>query len=123
MTPDCSQQQDDDAGDGNTDSPTVGVVCADRSSVRSLLFNRECLLDAAMSILFICIIASDARSGCRIGIGDRFRQNHRRDLPGRPHCLYQRTPLLAAVADDGVPVAIRFGLVAVATWNGTPQCA
>src|SRR6185295_8929562 len=47
------------------------------------------------------------------GIGDRFRQGDRRNLPGQsPFVLAPAArALLAAVADDRVPVAIRFGLV------------
>jgi hypothetical protein len=51
------------------------------------------------------------RSG--IGTGDRFRQRDRRNLPGQSP--FVRAPaarvLLAAIADDRVPVAIRFVLV------------
>src|SRR5438034_10902082 len=54
-----------------------------------------------------------ALGGSAIGIGDRFGQSDRRNLPGKaPFVL---TPaactLFAAIADDGVPVTIRFGLV------------
>src|SRR5512139_1001963 len=51
--------------------------------------------------------------GSGIGIGYRFRQSQRRNLPG--HAPFVLAPaactLLAAVADDRVPVTIRFGLV------------
>jgi hypothetical protein len=48
-----------------------------------------------------------------IGIGERFGQNNRRNLPGQsPFVAAPATgALLAAVADDRVPVAIRFRLV------------
>src|SRR5277367_2551325 len=48
-----------------------------------------------------------------IGIGDRFYQDDRRNLPGQsPFVLAPAArALLAAVADDRVPVAIGFGLV------------
>lgn len=48
-----------------------------------------------------------------IRIGDRFRQDDRRNLPGQSPFILAPTAraLLAAVADDRVPVAIRFGLV------------
>ena len=48
-----------------------------------------------------------------IGIGDRFRQGDRRNLPGQsPFVLAPAAyTFLAAVADDCVPVTIRFGLV------------
>ena len=54
-----------------------------------------------------------ALGGSGIGIGDRFRQGDRRNLPGQsPFVLAPAArALLAAVADDRVPVAIRFGLV------------
>ena len=54
-----------------------------------------------------------ALGGGGIGVGDRFRQGDRRDLPGQaPFVLAPAArALLAAVADDRVPVAIRFGLV------------
>ena len=54
-----------------------------------------------------------ALRGSGIGIGDRFRQGDWRNLPGQTP-LVPAPParaLLAAVADDRVPVAIRFGLV------------
>src|SRR5256714_9956480 len=51
--------------------------------------------------------------GSGIGIGDRFRQDDRRNLPGQsPFVLAPAAlALLAAVADNRVPIAIRFGLV------------
>src|SRR5688572_13762081 len=54
-----------------------------------------------------------ALGGSGIGIGDRFRQSDWRDLPGQSPFVLAPTAraLLAAVADDCVPVAIRFGLV------------
>src|SRR5512143_3230297 len=54
-----------------------------------------------------------ALCGSAIGIGDRFCQGDRRNLPGQsPPVLAPATrALLAAVADDRVPVAMRFGLV------------
>jgi hypothetical protein len=54
-----------------------------------------------------------ALGGSRVGVGDRFRQGDRRDLPRQsPFVLAPAArALLAAIADDGVPVAIRFGLV------------
>src|SRR6267142_1546739 len=60
-----------------------------------------------------------ALGGSGIGIGDRFRQGDRRNLPGQsPFVLAPAArALLAAVADDRVPVAIRFGLV---SGCGTP---
>ena len=69
---------------------------------------------AAMSIFFICHHRIErALGGGGIGIGDRLRQGDRRDLPGQsPFVLAPAArALLAAVADDRVPVAIRFGLV------------
>src|SRR5438105_6390671 len=54
-----------------------------------------------------------ALGGCGIGIRDRLHQSARRNLPG--HAPFVLAPaaraLFSAVADDGVPVAIRFGLV------------
>src|ERR1700693_4375504 len=54
-----------------------------------------------------------ALGGCGIGIRNRLRQNQWRNLPG--HAPFVLAPaaraLFPAVADDGVPVAIRFGLV------------
>src|SRR4051794_39596739 len=54
-----------------------------------------------------------ALGGSGIGIGDRLRQDDRRNLPGQsPFVLAPAArALLAAVADDRVPVAVRFGLV------------
>ena len=51
--------------------------------------------------------------GIGIGIVDRSRQGDRRNLPGQsPFVLAPAArALLTAVADDGVPVAIRFVLV------------
>ena len=48
-----------------------------------------------------------------IGIGDRFRQGDRRNLPEQsPFVLAPAArTFLAVVADDRVPIAIRFGLV------------
>jgi len=48
-----------------------------------------------------------------IGVGDGFRQGDRRNLPGQsPFVLAPAARTLPApVADDRVPVAIRFGLV------------
>src|SRR5512134_2203500 len=51
--------------------------------------------------------------GGGVGIGYRFGQSDRRDLPGQSPFVFApaaRT-LLAAVADDCVPVTIGFGLV------------
>lgn len=47
------------------------------------------------------------------GIGDRFRQSDRRDLPGQsPFVLAPAAhALLTTVADDRVIIAIRFGLI------------
>ena len=54
-----------------------------------------------------------ALGGSGIGIGYRLRQSQRRNLPG--HSPFVLAPaartLFAAVANDGVPVTIRFGLV------------
>ena len=54
-----------------------------------------------------------AFGGSGIGIGDRSCQGDRRNLPGQsPFVLAPAAhAFLAAVADDRVPVAIRFGLV------------
>jgi len=54
-----------------------------------------------------------ALGGSGIGIGYRSRQRQRRNLPGQaPFVLAPAAgTLFAAVADDGVPVTIRFGLV------------
>src|SRR5438552_18124306 len=54
-----------------------------------------------------------ALGGSGIGIGDRFRQGDRRDLPGQtPFVLAPAArAFLAAVAAYLVPVAIRFGVV------------
>src|SRR6188768_3491849 len=54
-----------------------------------------------------------AFGGGSIGIGDRFRQGDRRNLPRQsPFVLAPAArALLAAVADDGVPVTVRFSLV------------
>src|SRR5262249_42198519 len=54
-----------------------------------------------------------ALGGSGIGIGDRFRQGDRRNLPGQsPFVLAPAArALLAAVAHDRVPVPIRFRLV------------
>ena len=54
-----------------------------------------------------------ALGGSGVGIGDRFRQDDRRNLPGQaPFVLAPPArALLTAVADDCVPVAIGFGLV------------
>ena len=51
--------------------------------------------------------------GSRIGIGYRFCQSQRRNLPGQaPLVLAPATrTLFAAVTDNRVPVPIRFGLV------------
>ena len=51
--------------------------------------------------------------GIGVGVGDRLRQDDWRDLPGQsPFVLAPAArALLAAVADDRVPIAIRFGLV------------
>src|SRR5512134_1443465 len=51
--------------------------------------------------------------GGGVGIGYRFGQSDRRNLPGQaPFVLAPAAhTLFAAVADDGVPVTIRFGLV------------
>ena len=54
-----------------------------------------------------------ALGGRGIGVGNRLRQDNWRDLPGySPFVLAPAArALLAAVADDRVPIAIRFGLV------------
>src|SRR5689334_5812710 len=54
-----------------------------------------------------------ALGGSRIGVGDRLRQGDRCNLPGQsPFVLAPAArALLAAVADDRVPVTIRFGLI------------
>ena len=68
---------------------------------------------AAMSIFFICIIASNARWAAA-GSGSVIAcQGDRRNLPGQaPFVLAPAArTLLAAALDDRVPVAIRFGLV------------
>src|SRR6188768_1196456 len=54
-----------------------------------------------------------ALGGSGIGIGYRLGKSDRRDLPGQsPFVLAPAArTLLAAVADDRVPIAIRFGLV------------
>jgi len=54
-----------------------------------------------------------ALGGSGVGIGDRFRQDDRRNLPGQsPFVLAPAArALLAAVADDRGPIPIRFGLV------------
>src|SRR4249920_1789385 len=54
-----------------------------------------------------------ALGGSGVGIGYRSRQSDRRNLPGQaPFVLAPAAGILfAAVADDGVPVTIRFGLV------------
>src|SRR5215475_181064 len=54
-----------------------------------------------------------ALGGSSIGIGYRFCQSQRRNLPGQaPFVLAPAAcALFAAVADDRVPVTIRFGLV------------
>ena len=68
----------------------------------------------AMSIFCIFIIASNARlAAAPIGIGDGLRQGERRDLPGQSPLVLAPAALalLAAVADDRVPVAIGLGLV------------
>jgi hypothetical protein len=51
--------------------------------------------------------------GDGIGIGDCLREGDRRDLPGQTLLVLAPAAcaLLAAVADDPVPVAIRLGLV------------
>jgi hypothetical protein len=54
-----------------------------------------------------------ALGGSAIGIGYRFCQSQRRNLPGQaPFVLAPAArTLFAAVADDRVPLTIRFGLV------------
>src|SRR5688572_25579585 len=54
-----------------------------------------------------------ALGGSAIRIGYRLHQGYRRDLPGKaPFVLAPAAlALLAAVADDRVPVAIRLGLI------------
>ena len=61
---------------------------------------------AAMSIFFICIIASNARLATA-GSGSVYARVRAIGVILAPAAL----ALLAAVADDRVPVAIRFGLV------------
>jgi hypothetical protein len=77
---------------------------------------------AAMSIFFICIIASNARLA-EAGSGSvtawvRASGVIRRDTRGLS--LHQPHGLLAAVADDRVPVTIRFNLVILKTPPITP---
>ncbi len=54
-----------------------------------------------------------ALGGSGIGVGDGFRQDNRRYLPGHPPLVFAPAAraLLTAVADDRVPIAIRFRLV------------
>src|SRR5512141_3055753 len=54
-----------------------------------------------------------ALGGRAIGIGDRFRQRDWRDLPGQSPFVRAPTAraLLATVADNRVPIAIRFRLI------------
>ena len=81
---------------------------------RNRLQPRRAASIAAMSILCIVIIASNARlAAAGSGVGNRLRQNDWRDLPGQsPFVLAPAAgALVAAVADDRVPIAIRFGLV------------
>jgi hypothetical protein len=54
-----------------------------------------------------------AFGGSGILIGYRFGQSYRRNLPGQPPFVLAPAAhtLFAAVADDCVPVTIRFGLV------------
>jgi hypothetical protein len=69
---------------------------------------------AAMSNLFhLHHRIERALGGNGVRVGDRFGQGDRRNLPGQsPFVLAPAArALLAAVADDRVPVAIRFGLV------------
>src|SRR5512143_3676956 len=51
--------------------------------------------------------------GGGVGIGDRFGQGDRRNLPGQAPFVFAPAAraLFAAVTDDGVPVTIRLGLV------------
>src|SRR5574337_309027 len=51
--------------------------------------------------------------GCGVGVGDGLHQRDRRDLPRQAPLVLAPSALalLAAVADDGVPVAVGFGLV------------
>src|SRR5207237_359628 len=53
-----------------------------------------------------------APGGSGIGVGDRFRQCDRRNLPRQSPLVLAPAAraLLATVANDRVPVAIRFGL-------------
>jgi hypothetical protein len=54
-----------------------------------------------------------ALGGGGIGVGDGFRQRHRRDLPGHAPFVLASTAgaFLAAIADDGVPIAVGLGRV------------
>ena len=54
-----------------------------------------------------------ALGGSGIGIGDRFHQGQRRNLPGYAPFVFSPAActLFTAVADNCVPVTIRFGLV------------
>ena len=82
--------------------------------LREVLLPAACRLDCSdVDLSHLHHRIERALGGGGIGIGYRFRQSHRRNLPG--HAPFVLAPaartLFPAVADDRVPVAIGFSLV------------
>src|SRR5512141_1508276 len=93
----------------------LGVPCAsEMRASRITTSTAACRLDCSDVDLFhLHHRIESTLGGGGIGIGYRSRQSQRRNLPGQaPFVLAPAAgTLFAAVADDGVPVTIRFGLV------------
>ena len=68
---------------------------------------------AAMSIFFMPIITSNARFASSPPAASELGQHARRDLPGDAPLVFAPAALalLAAIADDGVPVAVGLLLI------------
>jgi hypothetical protein len=66
-----------------------------------------------MSIFFISIIASNAFRGGPVRVRRRFQQYAQSELPRRAAAIPAPAagPFGASVADNGMPVAVGFGLV------------
>src|SRR5919197_1594803 len=100
--PECQE----DGGLGRGTRPSVSASWSSGSAA--------CRLDRRdVDLLHLHHRIEGALGNSRIGIRDRLRQGDRGNLPGQAPSVF--TPaartLLAAVADDRVPIAVRFGLV------------
>src|SRR4051812_14829061 len=87
------------------------IVLSPRSDVRSTATG--CLDGRDVDLFHLHHRIERTLGGGRIRIGYRLAQRDRRDLPGQSPLILAPTArtLFAAIADDGVPVTIRFRLV------------